>query len=228
VSSEALSWAFKQNVKPSAAKFVLVAMAECAHYQTGKVFPSIKHLEEITGLNRKTIISSVQALEDLGFIKATGERAGKTGQIKVYSLAVGTVPKPEQSQKRNSTVFSVKQSQKRDAEPSMEPSTPLVSSNEDTPPKSENDGLKPEHVVEVWNDLADRRGLPRVKVLTPTRLKQVKARIKSSSLDDFTEAIGAIERSSFLLGENDRGFRADFDFFLQPKSFTRLIEGFYG
>ena len=98
MSSEALAWAFKQDAKPSSAKFVLVAMAECAHYQTGKIFPSVKHLVEITGLNRKTIISSIDALEKAGFIRDTGERAGKTAQVKVYAACIETVPKTEQSQ----------------------------------------------------------------------------------------------------------------------------------
>jgi hypothetical protein len=37
----------------------------------------------------------------------------------------------------------------------------------------------------------------------------------------------ALERSAFCRGENDRGWRADFDFLLQPKSFTKLLEGAY-
>lgn len=122
MSSEALAWAFKQDVKPSGAKFTLVALCECANYKTGRITPSIAHLVEITGQNRKTIISHIDQLERQGLISDTGERCGRTMQIKVYSAGIGTVPKAEQSQKRNSSETAPKQSQKRDTEPSWEPS----------------------------------------------------------------------------------------------------------
>lgn len=122
MSSEALAWAFKINLKPSALKFTLVALCECANYQTGHIYPSLAHLEEITGQDRKTLIANVAKLELLGLIVDTGERAGRTGQIKVYRATTETVPKTEQSKKRNSSVFPSKQSQKRNTEPSREPS----------------------------------------------------------------------------------------------------------
>ena len=122
MSSEALSWAFKSDVKPSSVKFTLVALCECANYQTGKIFPSIKHLCQITGQDRKTVISNIGKLVSEGWLCETGERVGKTGQIKVYQANIGTVPKTEQSQERNGSAFPVKESRKRDTEPSMEPS----------------------------------------------------------------------------------------------------------
>lgn len=122
MSSEALAWAFKQDCPSSSVKFTLVALCECANYKTGRIYPSIAHIEEITGQNRKTIIANIAELERLGFISDTGERAGTTKQIKVYQASTETVPKVEQSQKRNSSAFTNKQSQKRDTEPSKEPS----------------------------------------------------------------------------------------------------------
>lgn len=123
MSSEALAWVFRLDVKPSSVKFTLVALCECANYKTGRITPSIAHLCEITGQDRKTVIANVAELERRGLIRDTGERCGKTGQIKVYSAAIGTVPQTEQFQKRNSSGNGLKQSQKRDTEPSWEPSS---------------------------------------------------------------------------------------------------------
>lgn len=97
MSSEALAWAFKQDVKPSGAKFTLVALCECANYKTGRITPSIAHLVEITGQNRKSIIAHLAQLEAQGFIRDTGERTGLTKQIKVYQAEVtaGRVGKKE-------------------------------------------------------------------------------------------------------------------------------------
>ncbi|MBM3333193.1 hypothetical protein FJY63_00875 [Candidatus Sumerlaeota bacterium] len=86
--------------------------------------------------------------------------------------------------------------------------------------------LTPEHVLEAWNDLAERCNLPKAK-MNPRRRRAIDARIRQHSVGDFTEAIQCIARNPWMHGDNDRGWRADFDFFLQPKSFTRLTEGGY-
>ena len=114
--------------------------------------------------------------------------------------------------------------------PSLTPASPSVISNEITPP-TENDNspvLKPEHVVEAWNEMAARTGLPSVRKLTPDRVKALHRRIKENTIQDFTEAIDAIERSPFLRGDSKRGWRADFDFLLSPTKFNRILEGTYG
>ena len=91
MSSEALAWAFKQECKSSSAKFTLVALCECANYKTGRIYPSVAHIAEITGQNRKTIIANIAELERLGFVSDTGERMGATRQIKVYQASLGII-----------------------------------------------------------------------------------------------------------------------------------------
>lgn len=222
MSFDALAWAARASGLRPAEKLVLLGLAECADRHTYEAHPSIAALVEFGGLNRKTVIAALDTLGTKGLIAETGECVGKTKQVKVYRLSLETVPKTEPSPKRNSSTFSVKQSQKRDTD-TVRNNIPLVSSNDDTPPK-----VKPIHVVEAWNDLAERKGLPKVVKLTDARKKRLAAAIRSNSIDEFITAIAAIERSPFLCGENDRSWRADFDFLLQPKSFTKLIEGSYG
>jgi hypothetical protein len=154
MSSEAVAWAFKSDVKPSSVKFTLVALCECANYQTGKIFPSIKHLCQITGQDRKTVISNIGKLVAEGWIDETGERVGRTGQIKVYQANVGTVPNMEQSQERNSSVSLFKESQKRDTEPSREPSSKKnISAHEipdDWEPMKFKVGSASREIVDSW------------------------------------------------------------------------------
>ena len=108
-------------------------------------------------------------------------------------------------------------------------SPPIGISDEIPPPVVENpeNEIKPEHVVEVWNDLATRHGLPAVKKITPERRKKLNTFIRRHSIDDITEAIAAIPRSPFLLGQNGRGWQATFDWFLEPRNVTKLTEGTY-
>ena len=92
---------------------------------------------------------------------------------------------------------------------------------------SDDDALTVDDVVEAWNSLAGDRGLAKIVKLTENRRRQIKARIREYDAEDWSTAMAAIYNSKFLCGENDRGWKADFDFLLQPKSFVKLIEGAY-
>ncbi len=142
MSVEAITWALKLPIKHSSAKFVLTVLANCASGDKWLAYPSVAYLAEATGQDRKTVLANLVRLRELGFIEDSGRRMGDTKQVIVYRLLAGqqaeTVPKTEQSQKRNSTEngtvpkshgkspvfpskqsrFSAKQSQKWDTEPS--------------------------------------------------------------------------------------------------------------
>ena len=101
----------------------------------------------------------------------------------------------------------------------------ILSSKEDM--SSDDDHPSVKEIVEAWNELADARSLPKVIRVTDARRKQIQARLKEYPPDDWSKALTAICKSKFLCGENDRGWKADFDFLLQPKSFVKLVEGAY-
>jgi len=106
-----------------------------------------------------------------------------------------------------------------------ETDTDIISSKEEK--SSGDDPLSAKEVIEAWNDLAERKRLAKVVKLTPDRQRKLKARISQNTIDEWKTALEAIERSSFLCGDNDRGWKANFDFLLQLSSFTKLIEGVY-
>jgi hypothetical protein len=87
--------------------------------------------------------------------------------------------------------------------------------------------LTAEEIVEAWNDRMVPQGFPPVKKLTDTRRRQIRARIRENTIDEWQAAMAALERSEFCRGNGPSGWRADFDFLLQPKSFTKLLEGAY-
>lgn len=97
----------------------------------------------------------------------------------------------------------------------------------DAPAPAKDDVLKPEHVVEAWNDTAQRIGLSKVISLNDPRRKRLRTMIRQHPPDDFARALDAVERSPLCRGEKT-DWKADFDFFLQTKSFTKLLEGAYG
>lgn len=88
------------------------------------------------------------------------------------------------------------------------------------------DALKPEHVVERWNEIAPALGKPKVRILTPERRQRVKARIGGFTLDEFREVIGNIQSSPFLRG--DTGWQGmSFDWFTKKTNFVKILEGNY-
>lgn len=79
-----------------------------------------------------------------------------------------------------------------------------------------------------WNDMAGDLNLSAVSRLTEPRKKSLRLRISEiGGIENWVSVLAKIRESPFLRGDNDRGWKADFDFLLQAKSFTKLMEGGY-
>lgn len=103
----------------------------------------------------------------------------------------------------------------------------ISSSNEDVS-SGDDAPVRPQEIIDAWNSMAKRAGLSEIKMLNPKRAASLKSRIKECpDVETWSTALQNIERSKFLRGDNDRGWKANFDFLLQPSSFTKLIEGSY-
>jgi len=79
-----------------------------------------------------------------------------------------------------------------------------------------------------YNLAAAEYGLPLAEKLTEDRRRKLRARLKEHTLEGWNRALTNIEGTPFLRGENDRGWRADLDFLLQPTSLNKVLEGAYG
>ncbi len=96
------------------------------------------------------------------------------------------------------------------------------------PPAEEEKPLSPTEIMGSWNRLAEELGLPKVEKLSPDRLTKIGARLKAyPEIRYWQQAFNTIRRSPFLLGDSPSGWKADFDFLIQAKSFNRLVEGSY-
>lgn len=81
---------------------------------------------------------------------------------------------------------------------------------------------------EAYNATALNCGLPQASKLTPDRQRKIIARLRDYGLDGWNQALANIDRSSFLTGQNDRGWRASLDFLVKPDSFAKVHDGGYG
>ena len=69
-----------------------------------------------------------------------------------------------------------------------------------------------DEALEMWQQLAVEKGLPRVERMTKQRKQKLSARLREVGLEGWEKALAAIRSSKFHCGENDRGWRASFDF----------------
>ena len=85
--------------------------------------------------------------------------------------------------------------------------------------------LKLEPIVKKWNSL----GLQEVKAINPgtNRYKLLSARVKEFGIDKILETIESINKSSFLKGQNHRGWAITFDWLIKPNNFVKVMEGNY-
>lgn len=85
MSVAAIAWVFQQDIRPSATKFVLVALADNAG-DTGEAWPAVSTICKKTAQDRKTVITALARLIQLGYIEDTGRRMGVTNQVIVYRI----------------------------------------------------------------------------------------------------------------------------------------------
>jgi hypothetical protein len=83
-------------------------------------------------------------------------------------------------------------------------------------------------ILEWWNGLAEKYSLPKCISFTDKRKAALKERIQDPVfLRGWKEAMKKIPESEFLLGKNDRGWKADMEFFLRPDTVVKILEGKY-
>ena len=77
----------------------------------------------------------------------------------------------------------------------------------------------------VYNEKS--KVLPKCKTMTEKRKKLARDFLKTFSYDQWTEICERANRSEFLTGRNDRGWKADIDFLLRTDKAAKILEGFY-
>lgn len=82
-----------------------------------------------------------------------------------------------------------------------------------------------EEVVQLYNSICV--SFPKVQKISERRKTAIKARLKEFTIDEIKKAFENAENSSFLKGENNRGWRADFDWLMNENKLAKTLEGIY-
>lgn len=90
-----------------------------------------------------------------------------------------------------------------------------------------SDKIPYDRVMELYNEICV--GLPKACKLSPERKRRIKSCFEQKfTLEDFKRAFQTAQNTQFLRGENERGWKASFDFIIKPANFLKVLEGAYG
>lgn len=83
-----------------------------------------------------------------------------------------------------------------------------------------------EPYFEAWNVFASHYGLSKIDKVNDTRRKKMQTRLREGM--EFLKVLDGIRTSSHLKGDNQRGWRATFDWIIENDSnYLKIIEGHY-
>ena len=99
---------------------------------------------------------------------------------------------------------------------------------DEQPPKPEFVPVPYSRVVEMYNNVCPAQGLPRAVGLSERRKKAIRARFAAGyTLESFAELFRITSESSFLRGQNDRNWMANFDWLIQDGNMAKVLSGNY-
>ena len=180
-------------------------------------------IERATGLSVKEQATARRQLVEANLIEEYYARLEHTLKFRLTKAEIGVSPNAETAyaqtpnqpvakpQNGVSTKGQVKGIKEGEEKPAVGPAT--------VSPKA-----LPEE-IEFWNR---NEKLTKVVSVSPGRAKTLAARRKDPFfVASWKRAIEKVAASSFCRGQNDRGWKADIDFFLRPDSVAKIMEGKY-
>ena len=79
--------------------------------------------------------------------------------------------------------------------------------------------------ISLYHDVC--KSLPKVRIVTDKRKKAIKTLLSKISLEEVKEAFEIIEKTPFLKGDNDRGWKPNIEFLVKHDNIIKILEGFY-
>lgn len=80
-------------------------------------------------------------------------------------------------------------------------------------------------IVNMYNETCV--SFPKLRQLSESRKKAIKARLKTYDYEDFQELFERAEASSFLKGSNNRNWSATFDWLIKDANMAKVLDGNY-
>ena len=169
---------------------------------------SLSYIEGAIGASRPTVIKHLNNLIKQGLIQ---KKSSKYGNKYLASKEILLVKNVDKSSKETSPQ-AVKKLNKSSKEN-------LLNINKDI-----NNSINIDRYKELWNSNCK---LSKIHQMTSARGKMLNARIQQHGERSFGSIIQKINGSDFLLGKNNRGWKATFDWVINENNYIKILEGNY-
>jgi hypothetical protein len=90
-----------------------------------------------------------------------------------------------------------------------------------------NSAIPCSQILEMYNELCETKGLRSIRNISGKRNTQTTARFKEHGMSGFTGLFEKVSASLFLCGGGERGWKADFDWLINPTNMQKVLEGKY-
>ena len=180
--------------------------------EQGSFITSELKLADRWGWGRKKVRCFLELLQNEQMLVKKGDNKKTTVTIVNYSVYAdfGTA-KEQQRNNRGTTEEHQRNTNNND--------------NNDNNVNNDNNRGVYQQVADMYNEICI--SLPRLKVLSDSRKKAIKARLKTYSLEQFRELFTKAEASDFLKGKNKKDWQANFDWLIKDGNFAKVLDGNY-
>lgn len=237
MSMEMMVQAMKIKVGNPLRKLVLLKLADNANDQ-GECWPAVQYIAEQCEISKRSAQNHIQQLVKDGLVRIE-ERKAENGlnRSNIYHLVLnnygadaapyGANPAPMGASATGGRVQEL-HPESVSLEPVIEPIPPNPQEGDDAgaPDKSK---IKYQDVADAYNEILGDR-LPKVQELNDKRKRQIKRLLGElheptidavkAYLETFADTAGP-----FYFGDNNRGWRAGFDYLLRSEVLVKTREG---
>lgn len=82
-------------------------------------------------------------------------------------------------------------------------------------------------LMDTFNTTFQGTAIPAIRTMTEPRRRAVRQRAAQYGKQSIMQVFRNVLESPFLLGDNDRGWTADFDWIFKPANYTKILERRY-
>lgn len=240
MSFQAMAWATEQKLA-TREKFVLIMLANYAGNDQWDCHPSLNTLADVTGMSRDTVMRAIKSLETSGFVKIIRRTVDGINLPNIYRLVRsaggsvgvrGVVAECDQgsSYAQGGVVAEC------DSNQSFEPINEPDMSPQDAETPDAADRLPYEAIRKLYNKTLGGK-LQRCLGLNDKHRKGIRAcynlklngkfLVQEGGMAFWEGLFNDVLDCPFLLGQNDRTWRADFAFLTTATKVQSFLEGKY-
>ncbi len=186
-------------------------------------YPKVETIGAIVGVKRRAVQKALRKLEQLQLITTTSGARSNYYTLLTPPSSTGAPGCTGASTCAPGAHQDARLGAHQDAPRTRTREQDPLNKKREASPHASSEGVN--ELVEKWNAIP---GVGHVKKITDGRRRAYRARAKDSDwLESLDPAMEKVKASAFMQGQNDRGWKADLDFFLRPDTVTKIMEGKY-